>query len=169
MEAALQFLSNDPELQRMPVGCLGFSMGGAVALLAAAQFHQIGAVVTDSAYADLPRVIARTLWLSYHIPRVPFGEVVLWGVAMRLGCRLEDLNPVRVVAAVAPRPLLLIHGMEDKSILPTDAHVLSQAARDPKERWFVPGAEHVDSFYIDKQAYVNKIMEFFNHALLGTS
>ncbi len=162
--AMLDFLSHEPSLQRFPVGVLGISMGGAIGMQAAARFPQIRAVVADSTYADLPKAIARTQWMAYHIPRIPLGQMVIWMTSARLRCRLSTLSPIVVVGKIAPRPLLIIHGMKDKWILPTEAQALFQAAREPKALWLVPDAEHVGGFYTHREEYTRRVEEFFKDA-----
>jgi pimeloyl-ACP methyl ester carboxylesterase len=164
LEAVLNFLSGEPSLRRFPVGVLGISMGGAIGIQAAARFPQIRGVVADSTYADLAKAIARTQWMAYHIPRIPLGQVVIWATAGRLRCRLSTLSPIAVVGKIAPRPLLIIHGMKDKWILPAEAQALFQAAGEPKAFWLVPEAEHVGSFYTDREEYIRRVEEFFQDA-----
>ncbi len=164
VQAVLSFLEKDPSLRGLPVGAYGVSMGGAIALLAAARFPRIKAVVSDSAYADLPKAIARIQWLSYHIPRFPLGQMVVWGTACRLGVRLRALSPVSVVERIAPRGVFVIHGMQDRTIPPEEGEALYRAAKDPKRLWLVPQAEHIASFYLGRSLYVERVMEFFRDA-----
>lgn len=164
--AALQALARDPRTRALPVGCYGVSMGAAVALLAAARFPEIRAVAADSCYSDLGRAIARAQWLTYHIPRIPLGQAVLWGTELRLGCRLAALSPIRAVGRIAPRPVLLIHGGRDVGIPPEEGRRLFEAAGDPKELWVVPEAEHVSCFYRGREEYVRRVGRFFSHAFL---
>ena len=161
VEAGLSFISNDSSFRKLPVGCYGISMGGAIGLLAAAAFPQIKAVVSDSAYADLGKAIARAQWLAYHIPRVPLGQLVLWATQARIHARLARMNPVHIVGRIAPRGTMIIHGTKDRSIPAQDAEALFQAAGEPKRLWLVPGAEHVASFYGQTQEYLSQVMGFY--------
>jgi pimeloyl-ACP methyl ester carboxylesterase len=43
---------------------------------------------------------------------------------------------------VSPRPLLIVHGLEDTRLSPRCAEQIHQWARDPKELVLYPGAEH---------------------------
>jgi len=49
---------------------------------------------------------------------------------------------VNVVDQIAPRPLLVIHGTDDRRILESQARRLFAAADQPKTLWLVPGATH---------------------------
>ncbi len=164
VRAALDFVAAAPALKTLPVGCYGISMGGAIAMLSAARFPEIRAVVSDSAYADWGKAIARAVWLSYHIPRVPLGQLVVWGTQVRLKCRVRDLSPVNVIGKIAPRNVLIVHGMNDRTVPHKAAEVLYRAAGEPKRLWLVPGAEHVGSFYMDKTEYLRQVLEFFDDA-----
>lgn len=163
VHAALEFAAHRPECRGLPIGCYGISMGGAMALLAAVEFRQIQAVITDSTYADLSNAIARTQWLTYHIPRFPLGQMTLWGTELRLGRRMRDLSPQRVIGQITPRPVLLIHGTEDATIPKEEAMALYHAAQEPKELWLIEGAEHVAGFYKERQEYPRRIVQFLQH------
>ena len=169
VQAALGALSRDPRTKGLPLGCYGVSMGGAVALLAASRCPSIRAVVADSSYADLGQAIARAQRLTYHIPRVPLGQAVLWGTEVRLGCRLGALSPERVIGQIAPRPVLIIHGGRDAGVPPEQARRLYGAARDPRQLWVVPDAEHAACFYKGREEYVRRVGGFFSDVFLGTA
>ena len=164
VEAALGFLDQDPVSRELPVGCYGISMGGAIGILAAARFHRIQAVVCEAAYADLGKAIARVQRMTYHIPRIPFGMMVIWATQVRLRTRLWRLSPVEAIGRISPRSVLLVHGLEDTSIPSEESRRLFEAAGEPKEMWFVPGAEHVACFYRDPDSYTRRVLGFFDHA-----
>ncbi|MBI3317569.1 MAG: alpha/beta fold hydrolase [Candidatus Omnitrophica bacterium] len=166
IEAVITFLSQEPALSKLPLGCYGVSMGGAIALLAAARLPKIRAVVSDSAYADLARAVARTQWMAYHIPRIPLGQMVIWATQLRLGCRMRDLSPALAVGKIAPRPLFLIHGTKDRGIPPEEAQILFRSAGEPKQLWLVEGAEHVGCFYLQRESYLRRMVDFLDDAFL---
>lgn len=166
VQAALELAAGDPQLKNLPVGCWGVSMGGAVALLAAAQDPRILGVVSDGAYSEVGKAIARAQWLTYHIPRVPLGQMVIWAVEFHLRRRAARMDPFRVMDRIPPRPVLLIHGGRDKSIPPWEGEALYRAAGDPKGWWLIPEAEHATCYYDRTEEYVKKITEFFQDAFL---
>ncbi len=168
LKAALDYLASRPELADLPVGCFGVSMGGAIAILAAAENSRIRAVATDSAYADLGETIARTQWLTYHMPRVPLGQMAIWGTEWRLGCSMGRLSPVSRVGRLSPRPVLIVHGSDDQGVPPSQARALFEAAGQPKELWVVEGAEHASSFYRQPEEYMRRMIRFFNEAFSRT-
>jgi hypothetical protein len=48
---------------------------------------------------------------------------------------IRDLSPLDLVDRIAPRPLLLMHGLEDNVIKPKHSQLLYAQARDPKKLW----------------------------------
>lgn len=166
VKAALDLVSGDPHLKDLPVGCWGISMGGAVALLAAARYPQILGVVTDAAYSEVGKAIARAQWLTYHIPRVPLGQLVIWAVEFRLRCRAARMDPFRVMGRLPPRPVLLIHGGRDRTVPLGEGEALYRSAGEPKRWWLIPESEHATCYYDRTEEYVRKITEFFQDAFL---
>lgn len=55
---------------------------------------------------------------------------------------LLEYSPQRVIAQISPRPVLLIHGPEDRLVPLTEAEQLYAAAREPKELLVIPGMGH---------------------------
>lgn len=81
---------------------------------AAANEPAIEAIVSDSAYADALSRLERDVPAQGHLPAMftPGGLIlaqVLYGVDY------YHAAPVAVIARIAPRPILLIHGADDNS------------------------------------------------------
>jgi uncharacterized protein len=149
-----------------PIGVLGYSMGGAVAILAAVENRRIAAVATDSAYAQLDAVI------KMGIRRLPNSMARLFGsLSILLGERLSGhptrkVRPLEHVANLSPTPLLLIHGMEDTQISYENALALYEHARQPKDIWLVEGVGHCRAFDERPEQYLDRILRFFQNALV---
>lgn len=125
------------------VGVLGTSMGGAIAINLAAREPLVKAVVTDGAFAR-PENLAEGHFTSHGYPFPGLlSRTTAWMLARRTGADLGSVAAVSHVAAIAPRPLLLIHGRVDHVILPSNAQTLYAAAREPKALWLVPKADHM--------------------------
>ena len=91
--------------------------------------------------------------------------LILWAAGRHLDCHLPDSDPLRWVGRLAPRPLLIIHGGQDKDVPVSEAYRLYEAASDPKELWVVEEAGHrqVDQIYPDE--YMSKVLAFFDNWL----
>ena len=169
VKAALDFMASDPGFRGLPVGCWGISMGGAIAVLAAVRFKEILGVVADCTYARLGKAVARAQWLTYHIPQIPLGQMVLWALEWRLGCRLAQLDPIDAAGRIAPRSLFVVHGGKDQTVPPEEGRALFQAAREPKEWWLISESEHGTCYFDRMEEYVRRVTGFFQHAFLRAS
>ncbi|MBI3741038.1 MAG: alpha/beta fold hydrolase [Chloroflexi bacterium] len=161
--AALGWLKN----RGIPrAGILGFSMGGAVALAAAAQSAMVVGVVSDSAFADLETVMGNAA-RARGVPRwiAPLvGWLMIAIASVRLRANLFAANPIHSIANIAPRPILIMHGEKDMEVPVGQARKLYHRAREPKELWIVPNARHRKIEEIAKAEYRRKIVAFFDRA-----
>ena len=162
--AAVRFARE--QLPDARVGLVGYSMGAAVAILVAAADQAIGAVVADSAFADLGAVVAHA-YRRHRLPPAPFLALSDALNRRRWGWSFRALRPVDAVGALAPRPLLLIHGADDAVTPAAHAEELYRAAGEPKELWIVPGTRHCGAYFVDRSAYVARVAAFFARALGG--
>jgi pimeloyl-ACP methyl ester carboxylesterase len=143
---------------------IGYSMGGAAAILAAARSPDIEAIVADSAFADLRAVIERRMKTSMGVPGflVPYGLFLCGAMS---GTDPASAVPSDVVEAVAPRPMLFIAGTADSLVPAADAQTLAARAGPSAELWLVQGAEHVGSFAADPARYVARVVAFLETSL----
>jgi len=153
--------------ERVPgarLGLIGFSMGAALSILAAATDPTIRVVVADSAYATLQGVVANA-YGRYRVPSWPFLALSDRYNGWRYGYRYGALRPVAVVEKLAPRPLLIIHGTRDAVTPVAHAHHLYDAAGEPKELWIAEGAHHCGAYFLDRERYVTRVADFFARGL----
>jgi dipeptidyl aminopeptidase/acylaminoacyl peptidase len=96
------------------IGVFGYSLGGAVALLAAADDARIRAVVAWAPFADL-RVLGRDVYGIFWVLKYPLVELmVLWG-RLFLGGDLTRPSP-EAAAARLRIPVLLAASRDDEQI-----------------------------------------------------
>lgn len=147
------------------VGVLGFSLGAVSAILAAAGSPDIVAVVAESSFADLTETLTRELADADHLP----APAVAYGLALYSllsGTDPNDVSPVRAVGAIAPRPVLIIHGAADQTVPVSDSERLLAAAGAPTaDRWLVPGGRHAESYFADEGEYLSRVTRFFASAM----
>jgi uncharacterized protein len=151
-----------------PIGVLGISMGGAAAILAAAESAAIDAVISDSTFAALRLAVqegARLRGYPGPITR-PLAYLSCRTAAWRLGYRMQAGDPLTCVAALSPRPLLLIHGGADQLVRVANAQALFGAAGEPKELWVMDEVDHARGLEAAPELYRDRVMAFFGRYLL---
>jgi dipeptidyl aminopeptidase/acylaminoacyl peptidase len=150
------------------VGFCGGSQGGASAILAAARCPAAVAVVAESAYAAWATTVCFALQGYAHLPPVlarPGAWLLTRWIGLRLGFRLEDAEPVRVIAKLSPRAVFLIHGPHDPYIPTGEAQRLFDAAGQPKELWILPEAGHTQALELRPTEYETRVIGFFDRWL----
>ena len=96
------------------VGVFGLSLGGAVALLTAAEDPRIRAVVAYAPFADL-KVLAHELYGWMSIVRYPFVDAMLVWSWLVFGADITRPSPVEAAARLT-RPVWLLHSRQDEQI-----------------------------------------------------
>jgi dienelactone hydrolase len=155
--AALSWAIRQPGVDSTRVGAVGFSMGGTIVLSEAVRDHRIQAVVAEAGYPSVEAMIRHDMrkygWLS-ELPAV-------WTLRHE-GIAVDELRPVESLCGISPRPILLIAGTDDPEISRELEQALLDAACAPKELWWVPGAHHGDFARTHGEAYLKKLVTFFN-------
>lgn len=166
VDGAIKWLHESKPNACLGIGVIGFSMGGAVAIMAAAQNEAIKAVIADSAYASLDRPARLTLRQVFG-PLAPVLGIPAW-VTFRimLGCDPNDVAPYRVIERISPRAVFIIHGTDDHKVSVEDALLLYRHARQPKELWIGEGVGHVKMFATRQREYEERMVTFFKRHLL---
>ena len=122
------------------VVAFGTSLGGAVALQAAAEDPRIVGVITLSAFADLETVV-RERAPFFATRREVDGALRL--AEQRGGFRVSEVSP-RAVASRVRAPVLVIHGARDRATPPSHAKAIFDSLAGPKELLLVPDRGHDD-------------------------
>ena len=152
------------------VGAIGFSMGGAVALIGAAEEPGIAAVVADGAFADVEDLIANETALMTPFPRwvVPLFMPAMKLVAqIRHGIDLGHVVPEESVAELG-YPVLVIHGGADDRIPGEHGRRLHAAAPAGSDLWSVPDVHHAGVYESNPGAYADRVVGYFRARLWGT-
>jgi pimeloyl-ACP methyl ester carboxylesterase len=145
------------------IGLLGVSMGAAASIGALALEPEIRAVVADCGYADLPALIGNRWRALTRLPLV--FALPGWWLAQRFaGGDLSEARPVRWMRKVDGRKVLVIHGDRDRVVPVQDAYAL-WAARPECDLWIVRGARHGGCYARDPEAYLDRVIAFFNSRL----
>ena len=163
------------------IGLHGGSYGAATALLSAAVIPEIGAVMADSAFADMRPLMIREIVNRTGIPAW-LAKVLEPGIGVtaRLFFSLDlgVISPERAVPKIAPRPILFIHGSKDETIPIEHAHRLMASSINPADQlWTLEGMRHTEGVRLEsdgceetevspmRDAYLKKVTAFFHGAL----
>ncbi len=60
------------------------------------------------------------------------------------GWPVDPVSPREAVGAIAPTPLLLVHGDRDRYFALEQVWALAERARQPHQVWVVPGLGHAE-------------------------
>ena len=146
------------------IGGYGISMGASALLYAAANEPAIRAVVSDSAYSEMAPTIERELPRQSKLPRF-FIPGILRAAHLLYRLDVSAVRPVDAVAAIAPRPLLLIQGGADAMNPAASLTQLALAAGSAPGAhvvsWRVPNVPHAQAFHQETEAYVSLLIAFF--------
>lgn len=148
------------------IGLVGFSMGAAASVMAAADEPGIRAVVADSPYAAATDLIAHEAARSTPFPEwvmpvfIPTAKLMARGI---YGIGIGSLRPEEAVARLG-YPILVIHGDADERIQWQQGERVAAAAPEGTEFWLVPGVGHVDAFKSHPEEYTERVVEYLEAA-----
>lgn len=145
------------------VALIGVSLGAAAYVLAGAE-PPADAVVLESMYASIEAATAHRIAIRLGGLSHLLAEPLLWQLPWRLGLGRDELRPIDHRPRLRA-PLLLISGSADRHTLWVETEALFAAAREPKQLWQVPGAEHVDLFAFEPTAYAARVLPFLQQHL----
>jgi pimeloyl-ACP methyl ester carboxylesterase len=142
------------------IGVFGYSLGGAVALLGAAEDPRIRAVAAWAPFADL-RVLARELYSVVWVLKYPFVELmVLWG-RLFLGGDITRPSP-EMAAARLTIPVQLWASRDDDQIPFGHAERLRRAlAGNPRAEFAFGRGLHNER----AEGFERRLVEFFARSL----
>jgi pimeloyl-ACP methyl ester carboxylesterase len=162
VHTALEFLSNREEINADRIGILGFSIGGQIAIRATAEYEQIKAIIADDpgfvTIDDAPKPTNTKQRILYLVSWIDGRCVSLWtGIPIPPG--VTD-----VMGDISPRPILFIDtGQTEGRALVRHFYAM---ADEPKELWEIPETFHGGQFDARPLEYEEKMITFFNDALL---
>lgn len=164
--AALDSLCAQPEVDSLRIGLFGLSLGGAVALQAAALDPRPKALVVESPYSDLREVFGDRL-MSLGFPRILARHLVSIALPIaerRASFAAEDVRPLDSMRSIE-RPVFFIHGEKDFYLPVRHSRALFEVARGPKEFWLVRKAGHAQCLRVSGKEYGARLIDFFKKYL----
>jgi uncharacterized protein len=142
-------------VQLKPVVVIGVSLGGAVALQAAAVDPRIATVVAVATFSDL-RTVATERAPSFASNRNIEDAFRLAETTAHF--RVDAVSPVAIAKDISV-PVLLIHGQDDRETPPAHSQRVFAALRGPKRLILVPGAGHDDALRADAWSAIDEWLD----------
>lgn len=165
LSAAVTYLQSRPDVEDARIGALGLSMGGEEAIGAAAADPRIRAVVAEGA---TNRTTADRAWLSDEYGwRGTAQEGIEWLTYKATALLTEADEPIALraaVAAVAPRPVLLIAAGAKPDEAYADRYIQAGSPATV-QLWVVPGAAHTAGLRTDPGQWEQRVTAFLDTAL----
>lgn len=161
LAAAVKFLRSSKNQTR--TGALGFSLGGAVAIMGAKQTG-LDAVVADSSYASLENMLTHT-YKQFWIFKLPFLITTKVLSKVVLNVDIADVSPEKSIQHLNI-PILIIHGSADDQIPVDNAYKLKKANPNA-DLWIVEDANHGYASNVAGEGYEDRILKFFKDNLIS--
>ncbi len=160
--AALEYVASRKDADRTRLLVFGQSLGGAnaIAALGETRFPGIRAVAVESAFSSYRGIVREKLGQMpvLSLLKGPLSHLLIG----------DDHSPDKVVADIAPVPLLIIHGTADLVVSYSHGERLFALAREPKQLWTIEGGGHTAAFAEPSSPYRQRLVAFFNAALTGS-
>jgi pimeloyl-ACP methyl ester carboxylesterase len=146
------------------IGLLGFSMGGRVAILTAADHSKIDAVVSDGGPVRLFTAISEDLKRRNIIKwvRDAIAFFILVGASIRLKVNLFSEDPINKASQIVSTPILFIHGDQDPYTRLIDLDKIVKISGKNSSLWSVKGAGHRETDIPNFEEYISRIISFFD-------
>lgn len=159
VRAALDYVLSQSGVEH--IGAWGSSMGGATLIRAAATFPEIEALFIDSSFASLDDE------MNFLIPYPVLNPLAKALAELRTGIDLKEIDPLRDIAKISPRPVYIVHGTGDTVAPPDAGRKLYEAAKEPRFLWEAENAQHMMIYLDNPRKYQRRLLGFFDEWLLG--
>lgn len=171
--AMLQWVTEQPEWQSLPVGGFGISRGSVIGLMAVADFPRVRAFCGEGTYTISRLLEHFTLrWAQLYLPTFVLRFLPLWHLRLTLwlarlcsewrrGVRYAIVE--RRLPALRKTPVLLIAGERDTYVHPTVTKSIVDSIGTPTATlWEVPDAKHNQAREAVGAEYDRRLVSLFS-------
>ena len=157
------------------IGVLGYSLGAASVIGAAAEEEDIGVIWIDSAYADVKPVIEEAWEVDTGLPQILLNPI-RWMARLLYGIDITASRPVDEIGKIAPRPIFMAHCKEDKLIPISNLDQLLAIVQNT-QTWVIQNCDqktlgndivpekynnHALGYNLQPREYEQKVIQFFS-------
>ncbi len=163
IEAAVDLLAMQPEIDPRRIGIVGVSLGGMQAIGAAAVDRRVSAVVAEGATR---RVAEDLAWLPDAEGLAGMLQLAVTRVQFWVTQLLDPAAPSTLAWSVArsgPTRFLLVTADIDAEV--RTAAAIASAAPDRVRTWTIPGAGHAAGLSVAPTAWLDRVVSFLDETL----
>lgn len=157
--SAVHYVLSRNDVNRNRVFFYGQSLGGAnaIAVAAVTKDPMIRAVIIDSSFYSYRSIV-----------RDKIGEIsfISWFKGpLSYVMATDSFHSGNLIGAIAPTPVMLIHGTADRVVPYHHSTRLFERAREPKTLVKVEGGHHISALEPQNREYREKILKFFRQSV----
>lgn len=147
---------------RLPIYLAGLSMGATTVLMAAdlPLPETVHGIMADCGFTS-----PRNIWDHVGQRNIPFAYGIYSALAGHICKRRTHLDPGEHSTIDALQktklPVLFVHGTDDHFVPVSMTFENYKACASPKRLLVVPGADHAMSYYVDRAAYEEAVLDFW--------
>ena len=145
--AALAYVRGRPDVDANRLVLFGQSLGGCAAAAAMARDPGVSALILEGAFSTY-----RAMAFETGLGRMLFFITPFV---------IPNTGPLQDLPAVAPRPVLILHGEADDVVPAKFARVLYEAAKEPKSLVLLKGFRHLEGAEASPE-YRERILDFLS-------
>lgn len=172
LNAVIDHVYSQPDLNELPLGLFGISRGGGAALYVAAQRPEVLRVATEGAFGTEMLMMAHASHFVSIAAPVPLAKLIpkwhikvtisfaRWISQRRRHCHYVMLE--RALPRLADKPALVIAGQRDTYVLPEVAQEIARLIDQPDALWLVAKAKHNLARSVKPDEYDRRLVEFFS-------
>jgi dienelactone hydrolase len=169
VHAAVAFLQRRADVDPQRIGGIGLSVGGEMLIEAAAESHELKAVVSEGSSGRSVRDdLANSDKTTDKI-----GSIASSGVTIATAVFNNNLPPASLeslVPKIAPRSVFFIYALHGQNGTEKRPNLgFYAAASQPKQIWEVPEGPHIGGIRARPAEYERRVVGFFDRALLPRS
>jgi pimeloyl-ACP methyl ester carboxylesterase len=158
-DAALAYLQYRPDVRADRIGVIGVSLGGEVAIDAAARHPEWRATVLEGVQGGSPA----DMQASKPDPATYVTLTALSGLGRVLGGSGPSASNPQLIERIAPRPLLLLSAGRATEARANEDY--QRRGGRTTELWNLPDASHAAALRTDPTAYERRVIGFLARAL----